>query len=105
MNLSKNEISSIHQSTFKGLSKLEELHLDYNKIKTLDPNLFNVSKNLRILYLNNNEISSIDENAFQGLSKLEGLCLNKNQITSLSSDLFNDCRNLRILNLSKFFEQ
>lgn len=49
--LSHNELTSINQSSFEYLTKLEKLKLDHNQIAYVSDGAFNFTTNLRILYV------------------------------------------------------
>lgn len=65
LTLSRNTISQIRPYTFADLQDLHALHLDANRLTTLDDSHFQGLVNLRHLILSNNQLHSISEGAFQ----------------------------------------
>lgn len=65
LTLSRNTISQILPYTFADLQDLHALHLDANRLTTLDDSHFQGLVNLRHLILANNQLHSISEGAFQ----------------------------------------
>jgi Leucine-rich repeat (LRR) protein len=56
------------------------LRLSYNQLTTLPENVFNGLSNLQQLGLDNNQLTSLPENAFNGLSNLRTLVLDFNTL-------------------------
>lgn len=65
LTLSRNTISQILPYAFADLQDLHALHLDANRLTTLDDSHFQGLVNLRHLILANNQLHSIGEGAFQ----------------------------------------
>lgn len=65
LTLSRNTISQILPYAFADLQDLHALHLDANRLTTLDDSHFQGLVNLRHLILANNQLHSISEGAFQ----------------------------------------
>lgn len=65
LTLSRNTISQIRPYAFADLQDLHALHLDANRLTTLDDSHFQGLVNLRHLILANNQLHSISEGAFQ----------------------------------------
>lgn len=65
LTLSRNTISQVLPYTFADLQDLHALHLDANRLTTLDDSHFQGLVNLRHLILANNQLHSISEGAFQ----------------------------------------
>lgn len=65
LTLSRNTISQILPYAFADLQDLHALHLDANRLTTLDDSHFQGLVNLRHLILANNQLHSIAEGAFQ----------------------------------------
>lgn len=65
LTLSRNTISQILPYAFADLQDLHALHLDANRLTSLDDSHFQGLVNLRHLILANNQLHSISEGAFQ----------------------------------------
>ncbi|CAG0890581.1 unnamed protein product [Darwinula stevensoni] len=77
----------------------EELYLDANEIKEVNPMKLKHLKNLQRLDLSNNRVSYLDADAFQGLHSLHTLILSYNKIECLHKAAFSGLGGLRILSL------
>ena len=76
-------------NTLNGLSSLQGLWLNMNRLISLSPNTFNGLNSLKGLWLNDNMLQVLGSNTFSGLNGgLEGLGLINNNLTSLSQDVF-----------------
>lgn len=73
-------IQVIYNTTFHGLRRLTNLHLENNRILRFVGNEFEALDSLRELYLQNNRISYIDNRTFVELRKLEVLRLDNNKL-------------------------
>ncbi len=82
LDLSSLGIQTIHYDTFNGLSNLEKLNLDYNKLRKIDFNLKDLY-NLKYLSLQFNEIVQFGKNELVGLNQLELVCLYNNPLSAL----------------------
>ncbi|XP_036354947.1 leucine-rich repeat-containing protein 4-like [Octopus sinensis] len=71
--LSENNISTIKEGVFTGLSNLKKVDLGYNKISRIEKEMFQGLHSLEKLELWNNNIATIKEGAFTGLSHLKEL--------------------------------
>ncbi|XP_062605814.1 leucine-rich repeat and transmembrane domain-containing protein 1-like isoform X3 [Saccostrea cucullata] len=97
LDLRGNQITTVGDKAFGGLSKLETLWLSSNKITTIQNNTFNGLQNLKILWLHSNNISVIQSNAFHGLPNLQTLNLWGNEITELGNNIFHGLTKLQTL--------
>lgn len=77
--MSRNQITSIKTTIFRGLNNLQKLYLSLNQIDSIDSQSFKDLENL-IFDLSSNQIASIDAQTFNGLKKLEVLKLEKKRI-------------------------
>jgi hypothetical protein len=89
LNLSKNEIMSIHSESFSCLQKLSYLYLNENKISYIDSSVFKNNSELLVLDLRNNELKTILSDAFKNCSLLSLVLIENNHVvlngTSLNS--------------------
>ncbi|XP_053995102.1 chaoptin-like isoform X1 [Hylaeus volcanicus] len=99
LDLSFNNISQLPADTFYNAPDLRSLDLRNNFIVVLEPGTFGLSR-LETLNLQNNKIESLRKQSFHGLGLLQLLDLSENQLTQLSTEQFRNLKNLRILNLS-----
>ena len=76
LDLSSRQIDSIDQNTFSGLTNLQQLRLQRNKLMSLDAQTFKDLTSLQILDLGTNQINSIDPLLFSGLTSLQEIWLN-----------------------------
>ncbi|XP_036369232.1 leucine-rich repeat-containing protein 15-like isoform X3 [Octopus sinensis] len=97
--LGANNIETIKEGAFTGLSNLKELDLSKNKISTIKDGTFKGLSNLKELNLGNNKISRIEKEMFQGLHNLEELDLSKNKISTIKDGTFKGLSNLKELYL------
>ena len=58
--LYNNKLTKLEPQTFKGLRKLDSLHLGKNQLNSIDPAVFKDLTNLHGLYLNDNQLTNID---------------------------------------------
>lgn len=65
LTLSRNTISQIRPYAFADLHDLHALHLDANRLTSLDDSHFQGLVNLRHLIMANNQLQTITEGAFQ----------------------------------------
>lgn len=86
--LRNSTIESLHRDSFRNLTILIELDLSSNKLKRLDPGLFDDLKKLRVIMLNSNQIERIENNLFQNLKFLTKVELNSNQIYRIAQHSF-----------------
>ena len=97
LGLSGNNLSSLPQGIFQGLSNLQTLRLEENNLSSLPQGIFQGLSNLQSLQLYNNNLSSLPQGIFQGLSNLEELTLHNNNLSSLPQGIFQGLSNLRRL--------
>ncbi|CAJ1099267.1 E3 ubiquitin-protein ligase MIB2-like [Octopus vulgaris] len=94
-----NSISTINEGTLTGLSNLKGLDLGGNNIATIKEGAFTGLSNLKTLGLGNNKISRIEKEMFQGLQNLEMLFLDNNKISRIEKEMFQGLQNLEELYL------
>ena len=81
-------------------TSLVELHLQHNKLQTINKNSFHRLKNLKYLNLAFNHISEISEESFKYLINLRELNLRNNHLKHIPSKIFYTLVNLNYLDLS-----
>lgn len=94
-------INNLKVSSFQDASKLGELSLMGNTIKTLPSQVFSNAPQLKSVNLGRNNLEDIDGNAFSGATKIEQLYLQRNQIKKLPSSVFSELINLNEIYLAK----
>ncbi len=99
--LNYNEITSVPEDAFAGLSNLETLGLSGNHIVRLPLDAFSTLVNLRNLSLGDNRLREIPPSLFDGLIGLTSLHLDRSDITDLQSEVFQGLTALENLNLIK----
>lgn len=88
LHLNKNKVSSINNKTFQGLKSLTVLNLRENFLEELSKGIFSILPKLEELNLGQNRISKIDALAFDGLLSLRVLYLDDNLLTSVPTSSF-----------------
>lgn len=71
-----------------GRGALSHLHLSYNFLTRLQPDLFQGCGRLEHIYLNDNELTTLPEEVFQGVGNLKILNLNRNSMAALPGAVF-----------------
>ncbi|KAM9469937.1 leucine-rich repeat neuronal protein 3 [Clarias gariepinus] len=97
VNLSQNNISSLHDIYLGHLPQLLSLHVEENRITSLHDNCLVHLPNLQELYINHNLLSMISPGAFQGLDSLLRLHLNSNRLRVIRPEWFHALNQLEIL--------
>ncbi|KAK3917655.1 Peroxidasin [Frankliniella fusca] len=92
-------IRELHQEAFSGLEILIELDLTANQIHTLHPGTFRDNVRLRLLYLNRNPISSLPDGIFNNMTFLQTVELSECQLTHVGHHAFQNVPNLQHLKL------
>jgi Leucine-rich repeat (LRR) protein len=82
IDLSNLNIHSIHNETFVGLSKLENLYLQNNSIRRIEFYSKDL-QSLKFISLESNNIVQINKSILVGLNKIESVCLYNNPISNL----------------------
>lgn len=88
LHLNHNKISSVYNTTFQGLESLSVLNLKRNFLEELNNGVFATLPRLEELNLGQNRISRIESRAFAGLSALRILYLDDNQLISVPTTSF-----------------
>ncbi|XP_078612465.1 uncharacterized protein LOC144882512 [Branchiostoma floridae x Branchiostoma japonicum] len=97
--LQENSISALSQRDFSRYTKLEELYLYDNIIRTIQVGTFTPVPHLLVLYLSSNHLSSVPQGLFHGLNELQSLYLSYNRIESVQSFAVTDLPKLESLSL------
>lgn len=97
--LPKNHIKSINSYAFANHMELQELILSSNDIHEIDPFAFTGLPSLKRLNLAENRIQEIHDDTFESLEKLSNLILSFNAIDLVTRETFKGLGNLRHLKL------
>ncbi|KAL4703325.1 hypothetical protein ACJJTC_013091 [Scirpophaga incertulas] len=99
LDLSKNELKSLHAETFKDTAKIRWILLNDNQLEKLEDGLFNDLKFLQKVELSNNRIVQIGLKTFVNVPKLNTLTLNSNRLERLKMDTLSNLISLSNLNI------
>ncbi|XP_039965277.1 leucine-rich repeat neuronal protein 3 [Bactrocera tryoni] len=99
LDLSSNHLMTIPQRTFAYQKKLQEVHLNDNKIGAISNKTFIGLSAVTVLNLRGNLISELHLGTFTPLAKIEELNLGKNRIGFVDPKAFDGLSQLRILYL------
>lgn len=91
---------SIDERSYYGPGQIEKLDLSFNKLVYLNQSIFTYLTNLRYLIVNNNRLKYIDPVLFQGVNYLISLDLRLNQIDNLTFLIGKNFSDLRYLHLA-----
>ncbi|XP_049955044.1 toll-like receptor 6 [Schistocerca serialis cubense] len=99
--LQNNAITSLGDSAFSGVNKLQVLNASSNELEALPPEVFQSTRGLREIYLRNNSISVLAPGLLEGLDQLTVLDLSHNYLTSswINRNTFSGLVRLVVLNL------
>lgn len=99
IDLGHNQIPILGENAFTN-TRIYNILLEGNLLRTIRPIAFKKLVNLRVLWLNNNKIVRIYENAFIHNQKLIDLSLLGNQIVTLHNNVFSSNTRLKSLYLN-----
>ncbi|KAH8378735.1 hypothetical protein KR009_001009 [Drosophila setifemur] len=99
LDLSSNHLMTIPQRTFAYQKKLQEVHLNHNKIGQISNKTFIGLSAVTVLNLRGNQISELHQGTFSPLLKIQELNLGENRIGFLDPKAFDGLSQLRILYL------
>ncbi|XP_001353591.4 leucine-rich repeat-containing protein 15 [Drosophila pseudoobscura] len=99
LDLSSNHLMTIPQRTFAYQKKLQEVHLNHNKIGQISNKTFIGLSAVTVLNLRGNQISELHQGTFTPLLKIVELNLGENRIGFLDPKAFDGLSQLRILYL------
>ena len=78
-----NRLTALDAGTFKGLSEMHHLALDFNCLTFLPATLFHDLVRLRSLFLTGNQLSVLPVGIFQNMQNLRAIRLDANTLTTL----------------------
>ena len=78
-----NDLRSLPEDVFDGLTALTTLDLAYNDLRSLPEDVFDGLTALTSLYLSSNDLSSLPDGVFVGLTELASLSLGGNTVNPL----------------------
>lgn len=103
LDLSYNELHSLHQDLFEHLPKIKRLFLQWNPLKIIDygPKISITSLSyLELLDLSHTGIKELPEGFLHTLKNLLELNLKQNQFTEIPDTVLAEAHNLQVLNLN-----
>ncbi|XP_058826968.1 insulin-like growth factor-binding protein complex acid labile subunit [Topomyia yanbarensis] len=100
LDLSYNHLIGVPERIFVYQKRLLQLHLNNNKIGTINNKTFHGMEELRVLNLRGNFIGELTAEMFKSLPKLEEVNLGQNRIEQIDSKTFEGLTSLRILHLN-----
>ena len=93
-----NQLTTLPDKVFSGLTALGSLNLGYNNLSSLPEGVFSGLTALWEIHVyNNNNLSSLPEGVFSGLTALRTINLGINKLTSLPPSVFSGLSSLRRL--------
>lgn len=101
LDLSSNQLSTLHWDAFKNITNLEILDISENRISVLPENVFNDLFNLKVVNLQANNLSKLEPRLFEDQAQIEKLYLSYNKLQSLPEglmDTFSNHHTLRLYN-------
>lgn len=99
VDLSSNHLVSIPTESFISQGKLQELHLNKNKLSAVDNKTFQGLTSLTVLNMRENYLEELPQGLFSALPKLEELNLGQNRISKIHDLAFDGLLALRVLYL------
>lgn len=100
LNLSNNHhLAPMPVSIINSLVKLQTFDLSNVGLRTVQPELFSKSPNLKLIYLKNNKINELTEGTFNNLRNLTTVDLSYNNIMTIKAGTFVNAMNIRFLSL------
>lgn len=99
LDLSYNDLVTIPQKTFAFQRKLQELHLNHNKIGQINNKTLMGLSAVTVLNLRGNLLAELEDLTFAPLQKVEELNLGQNRISRIGEHAFDGLKNLRVLYL------
>lgn len=90
LDLSENQIQSIHETAFHGLGSVIRLFLEMNNISELHPNTFRDVTSLRTLHLFRNQLETIDGRLLQNQRSIQILTFDNNRINAIGRNFLDE---------------
>src|SRR6185369_4024554 len=90
LDLSNNQLRTLPEGLFQGLTVLQMIDLSHNQLTDLPERLFRDLATLQLLCLHDNQLSTLPAGLFQGLETLQRLYLSENQLIDLPEGIFNN---------------
>ncbi|KAG6448477.1 uncharacterized protein LOC115442458 [Manduca sexta] len=99
LTLSECKLQTIQRNGFKGLAIMIELDLSKNDLKTLHPDTFKETPKIRWILLNDNKLEKLDDGLFSNLDFLTKVELSNNRIFQIGMKTFMNVPKLNVLRL------
>nr|ABB21078.1 variable lymphocyte receptor A [Eptatretus burgeri] len=99
LKLNYNKLRELEPTAFHGMKELTYLGLEGNRLQTLPAGVFDQLKNLETLWLSENQLESLPQGIFDHLTKLTILWLNNNKLRKVPEGAFNSLEKLTRLRL------
>lgn len=100
LDLSNNQLKTLHPGTFKGLEKLRSLLINNNELERLEDYLFENLKFLSKLELRANRLHHVGLKLFLNTVTVTNIDLEQNQLSVLKEETFHNLTNLKSLSLN-----
>nr|ABB21077.1 variable lymphocyte receptor A [Eptatretus burgeri] len=100
LKLNYNKLRELEPTAFHGLKELTYLDLNYNELQTLPEGVFDQLVELDELYLQYNDLKSLPSGIFDKLTKLTDLRLFNNKLQSLPEGVFDKLTQLKTLQMT-----
>ncbi|TNM88436.1 hypothetical protein fugu_004690 [Takifugu bimaculatus] len=101
LHINNNRLSTVDPQWFRALPHLEVLMLGGNPVEVLPERGFSTLKSLRSLVLGGMGLRSLAENALDGLESLESLSFYENLLTTVPTQALRTVSGLKFLDLNK----
>ncbi|TGZ31990.1 uncharacterized protein Kek5 [Temnothorax longispinosus] len=92
-------IESIHVEAFNSLKIIIEIDLSGNNIRTLHPGTFYETQRLRVLLLDQNKLRTLENSLFFNLTFLQRVMLSENRLNQIEENTFRNVPGLKTLAL------
>ncbi|XP_028329077.1 carboxypeptidase N subunit 2 [Gouania willdenowi] len=93
-------LEHLYLGTFSKQGNLSKLLLNFNRLKTVLPGMFEPLKQLDVLQMKNNIISDLPSFIFSNCHKLRVLDLSQNQLQEMKTETFSGLVGLEVLKMS-----
>nr|ABB21140.1 variable lymphocyte receptor A [Eptatretus stoutii] len=100
LKLNYNKLRELEPTAFHNLKELTYLNLDTNQLQTLPAGVFDELKNLENLRIQQNQLKSLPSGIFDKLTKITNLDLNDNKLERLPNGVFDKLTQLGTLYLN-----